>query len=146
MPPKKLQPPAHVLPMPVKTSLEPMMAENLCAGNSLHQNKGGAPCAPGSQPSDQPKRGRGRPRKNLNACVQERKSDQPRATLEGAGKDEEHICPLCQEIILEATSDREGYEAVFCDGVSCCVWYHRWCAGVTNKRYESLAGSEVRLA
>ena len=30
-----------------------------------------------------------------------------------------------------------------CDGVSCRVCYHRWCAGVTNKRYESLAGSEA---
>ena len=40
-------------------------------------------------------------------------------------------------------NDREGHEAVFCDGVSCRVWYHRWCAGVTNKRYESLAGSEA---
>ena len=97
----------------------------------------------GSQPSDQLKHGHGRPRKNLNAGVQERKFDQPPAMLEGAGKDEEHICPLCQEAILEATSDREGHEAVFCDGVSCCVWYHHWCAGVTNKRYESLAGCQA---
>ena len=31
----------------------------------------------------------------------------------------------------------------FATGVSCRVWYHRWCAGVTNKRYESMAGSEA---
>ena len=81
--------------------------------------------APGSQHLDQPKRGRVRPRKDPNAGVQASKSDLPPTTLEVAGKDEEHICPLCQEAILEATSDREGHEAVFCDGVSCRVWYHR---------------------
>ena len=62
---------------------------------------------------------------------------------EEPGEDEEHTCPICQEVILEATSDSEGHEAIFCDGGSCRVWYHRWCAGVTKKRYESLAGSEA---
>ena len=32
---KKQQPPAHVLPTPVQTSLEPKMAENPRAENSL---------------------------------------------------------------------------------------------------------------
>ena len=76
-------------------------------------------------------------------CMQASPIYLPPTTLEGAGKNEEHTCPLCQEAILEATSDSEGYEAVFCDEVSCRVWYHRWCAGVANKRYELLAGSET---
>ena len=52
--------------------------------------------APGSQHLDQAKRGRVRPRKDPNAGVQASKSDLPPTTLEVAGKDEEHICPLVQ--------------------------------------------------
>ena len=48
---KKLQPPTHVLPMPVKTSLEPKIAANICAEASLPQNKDVAPSVPASQPS-----------------------------------------------------------------------------------------------
>ena len=36
---KKLQPPAHVLPTPVKISLEPKMAENFRAETSLPKTR-----------------------------------------------------------------------------------------------------------
>ena len=75
--------------------------------------------------------------------MQASKFNIPQAVLEVTGNEEVHICPICLEAILEATSDREGHEAVFCKGVSCCLWYHRWCAGVTEKRYDSMADSDA---
>ena len=113
---EKLQPPAHVLPTPVKTSLEPKIAANLCAEASLPNNKDVAPSVHVSQPSqpfDQPKRGPGRPRKDPYASVQASKSNIPQAALEVPGNEEVHICPICLEGILEATSDRERQNLYF---------------------------------
>jgi len=66
----------------------------------------------------------------------------PLATDERCGN-EEHTCPTCQEIILEATEDVAGHDAIFCDGEGCQTWYHRWCAGVNKKRHEVLSASEA---
>ncbi len=52
-----------------------------------------------------------------------------------------HTCPTCTQTIVEATDDAEGQEALICEG-NCNAWYHRWCAGVSTLRYESLSSSE----
>ena len=45
-----------------------------------------------------------------------------------------YTCPTCVQTIVEATDNREGQEALFCEG-NCNTWYHRWCAGVSMLRY-----------
>ena len=52
-----------------------------------------------------------------------------------------YTCPTCAQTIVEANDDREGQEALFCEG-NCNTWYHRWCAGVSTLRYEALSSSE----
>ncbi len=52
-----------------------------------------------------------------------------------------YTCPTCTQTIVEATNDREGQEALLCEG-NCNTWYHRWCAGVPTLRYETLSSSE----
>ena len=51
------------------------------------------------------------------------------------------VCPMCSEVIVEASEDTEGQDAIFCDGAECQVWHHRWCAGVTKRRYKILDSS-----
>ena len=102
MPPKKMpQPPAHVLPTPAK-------------------NKEVAPLVPVTS-VDQPKRGRGRPRKN------------PSATC---------ACAICLDAIVEATETSVGEEALFCEG-HCQAWLHRRCAFITKARFVRISSSEV---
>jgi len=50
---------------------------------------------------------------------------------------------MCSEVIVEASEDTEGQDAIFYDRAECQVWYHRWCTGVTKRRYEILDGSEA---
>ena len=100
------------------------MAENLRAEPILAKNKDGASRAPGSHPSDQPKHRRERPRKDPNG-VQASKSDLPVAAFERTGEDEELTCPLCQEAIFQATSNREdtklSFDQRWCDNQNICL-------------------------
>ena len=79
------------------------MAENLPPETSLSKNKDGASRAPGSHTSDQPKRGRGRRRKDLNAGTKASKSDLPPAAFEGAG---EVFAVICWTQTLATVSPR----------------------------------------
>ena len=93
------------------------------------------------------KRGRGRPPKNKNGApcapgapgATKKETNSKEASSEGCGK----ACPMCSEVIVEASEEAEGHDAIFCEGASCQVWYHRWCAGVTKSRHELLAASDV---
>ena len=58
------------------------------------------------------------------------------------------VCPMCLEPIVDAFDQAEGHEAhdaIFCEGDGCRAWHHRWCAGVTKKRYASDAPLNVLL-
>ena len=50
------------------------------------------------------------------------------------------VCPICCEVIIEASESSEGQEALFCDG-TCQKWLHRWCAGVHKDAYPVLQSS-----
>ena len=52
-----------------------------------------------------------------------------------------YTCRTCAQTIVEVTDNREGQEALFCEG-NYNTWYHRWCAGVSTLRYEALSSSE----
>ena len=52
--------------------------------------------------------------------------------------EEVHVCPVCMEPILDEGVDHAGQDALFCEG-ECQCWHHRWCAGVTKRRYIGLA-------
>ena len=55
-------------------------------------------------------------------------------------EEEEHVCPVCMEPILDEGVDHAGQDALFCEG-ECQCWHHRWCAGVTKCCYIELADS-----
>ena len=46
-------------------------------------------------------------------------------------------CPICALPIEDASETNEGQAALFCEG-DCQCWYHSWCAGVSQQRYQSL--------
>lgn len=50
-------------------------------------------------------------------------------------------CPICEEVIKEATDDSPGDEAIYCEG-QCEAWFHRKCAGISKKAYEQAGESE----
>ena len=49
-------------------------------------------------------------------------------------------CPVCSDVIEDATEDLVGQEALFCEG-TCKKWLHRWCAGVRKEGYASFSSS-----
>ena len=51
------------------------------------------------------------------------------------------ICPVCDEIIMEADEKNDGHEAVFCEG-ECQIWLHRKCAGLTHQAFDKLSKSD----
>ena len=53
------------------------------------------------------------------------------------------VCPMCLEPIVDAFDQAEGHDAIFCEGIGCRAWHHRWCAGVTKKRYALLSVSDA---
>ena len=53
-------------------------------------------------------------------------------------KDSElYICPVCEEVIRDATETTEGQASVFCSGV-CSTWLHRQCAGLSVQAFRLL--------
>jgi len=50
-------------------------------------------------------------------------------------------CPICEEVIKEATDDSPGDEAIYCEG-QCKAWSHHKCAGILKKAYEQASESE----
>ena len=50
-------------------------------------------------------------------------------------------CPICCNIIVEASETFEGQEALLCES-TCQKWLHRWCAGVHKENYRDLASSD----
>ena len=63
----------------------------------------------------------------------------------GNNSAEEHTepsnCPVCEEVIKEPTDKAPGDEAIFCEG-QCEAWFHRKCAGISKKVYESTSESD----
>ena len=57
-----------------------------------------------------------------------------------SANDEEFLCLVCDEVIIEACDGVEGHEAVFCEG-ECQGWIHRQCAGLTRPAFNSLSES-----
>ena len=50
------------------------------------------------------------------------------------------VCDICCKHIEDATDESEGHDALFCEG-ECQCWLHRWCAGVSRKKFQQLTGS-----
>ena len=52
--------------------------------------------------------------------------------------DATHSCTICLDAIIDATADRDGHDAVFCDGV-CNSWIHRRCAGLSSSAFKAIS-------
>ena len=49
-------------------------------------------------------------------------------------KDKKVICPVCDDIIEDATSKKKGHDSIFCEG-TCNMWLHRGCAGLSKSAF-----------
>ena len=54
-------------------------------------------------------------------------------SLVGTDENEINICLVCEDVILEASENEEGYEAAYCEG-NYQGWIHRKCASVAGMR------------
>ena len=52
------------------------------------------------------------------------------------------ICPICADVIKDATARRDGQDAIFCEG-SCKSWLHRGCAGLNRDKFIAASNSPV---
>ena len=60
--------------------------------------------------------------------------------LVGTNENEINKCLVCEDVILEASENEEGHEAVYCEG-DCQGWIHRRCAGLTRPAFDNLSES-----
>ena len=60
------------------------------------------------------------------------------AVAEKASDDASANCSICLDMIVDATADQEGQDAVFCDGV-CNGWIHRRCAGLSSTAFVAIS-------
>lgn len=54
------------------------------------------------------------------------------------------ICPMCEEIIIDATATKKGHESILCDGV-CGAWLHRCCAGLSKSTFAIVSKSNEKF-
>ena len=50
------------------------------------------------------------------------------------------VCPICDEVILDAVGSKPGDDSIQCDGV-CATWLHRRCAGLSKEAFTSVSKS-----
>ena len=50
------------------------------------------------------------------------------------------VCCVCDCIIVEDTDEKDGEDAIFCEG-SCNSWLHRKCAGLSSSTFQHLSDS-----
>ena len=48
----------------------------------------------------------------------------------------EHICPICEDPVLDAKGRKKGQDAIFCDG-TCQSLLHRRCAGLSRSAFQT---------
>ena len=50
------------------------------------------------------------------------------------------ICPICTDVINDASGKKPGHESIFCDGY-CQEWLHRQCAGLSKAVFMTVSSS-----
>ena len=63
------------------------------------------------------------------------RSKRKRPQQNSPGDSNATICPICLDPIIDATTDAEGQEAIYCESI-CDAWIHRQCAGPSKTLYE----------
>ena len=61
---------------------------------------------------------------------------QPKKTKKKGGC----TCPICLEVIQDASKSKKGHDAIYCEG-QCNSWLHRGCAGLPKSVFTSLQNS-----
>ena len=47
------------------------------------------------------------------------------------------ICPICCDVIVDATAGEDAHDSIFCDG-ACNGWLHRRCAGLPKAAFQAI--------
>ena len=82
------------------------------------------------------------PSSRLNGS-QRTSSPLPSAQLTSKRKKRVQVtCPICEDLVEDASSKKKGHDAIFCDG-ACQEWLHRQCAGLSKVNFESARSSEL---
>jgi len=63
------------------------------------------------------------------------KRKRPQPNSPNSPGEEDTICPICLDPIIDATEHKEGQDAIFCES-SCNAWLHRQCAGLSQSLYK----------
>ena len=53
-----------------------------------------------------------------------------------SSKTQAFTCPICLDLIKDASDDSTGEDAIVCEG-KCNTWLHRKCAGLSKAAYEA---------
>ena len=59
-----------------------------------------------------------------------------------AASKEKFICPICDDVIVDAVGNKSGDDSIQCDG-RCATWLHRRCAGLSKAAFNDLASCKV---
>ena len=62
----------------------------------------------------------------------------PSSSSQRVSNQRENICPICLDLIWDATDEREGQDSIFCEGM-CKSWLHRRCAGLSKKLFDEIS-------
>jgi len=60
-----------------------------------------------------------------------------RPLLKSPSDDVQTICPICLEVVVDSTDEKEGQDAIYCNS-----WIHRQCAGLSQALYKLLEQSD----
>ena len=53
-----------------------------------------------------------------------------------------HICPICDNPIIEKKDGQKGHDSVYCEG-QCQVWLHRHCASLSKAAFQAVSQSQL---
>ena len=80
-----------------------------------------------------------------DAALHEKKSSKSRRSKKGSKASEANesfTCPVCEEVIKDATDEVEGQDSIFCVG-TCATWIHRQCVALSVKAFQLLSKSDA---
>ena len=66
---------------------------------------------------------------------------QPLDNLATRRKKGQFVCPICDDVIVDAVGKKSGHESVECNGL-CSSWLHRHCAGLSKAAFHEVCKSD----
>lgn len=80
---------------------------------------------------------------SANKAANQSSSPQTSSSNSGSkkAKKDQFTCPICEEVIVDASGKKQGQDSIECDG-NCATWIHRRCAGLSKVSFNSICKSD----